>query len=241
MTRARDASERFVANLPAELRIGAAGGPRLVISPLIDIVPRAAAVELDGTRGIVFTSANGVRVAAGLTGRRDLPCFCVGEATTALARAQGWPADCAGLDADGLVDTLCRRRPAAPLLHLRGANARGDVAQRLTAAGLETREQVIYDQPLRSLSNEAKEALSGSDPVIVPLFSPRVARHFASMSTGGAPLFLAAMSDAVANPLLSLDFKRLEVADRPDAAGMAEAVARLAGLANRVVGGSGPK
>lgn len=235
MTRAKDASDRFVDALPPDLH------PRIVRSPLIGIVPVASGLDISGAKGIIFTSGNGVETASALTSRRDLPCFCVGQATTAKACATGWLAECAGRNADELVSALIARPPQAPLVHLRGVHARGGIADRLTAAGIETHAQAIYDQPLLPLSGAAIAALAGSDPVVVPLFSPRAARHFASLAEVSAPLFLAAMSGAVADPLKTLPFRWLQVAERPDIGAMADAVAAAAWQAIRVVGGSDPQ
>ncbi|MFC6688902.1 uroporphyrinogen-III synthase [Jhaorihella thermophila] len=234
MTRAREASDRFLALLPAETRADL----RVIHSPLIETVPLDVELSLAGVRGVIFTSANGVSAAARLTERRDLPAWCVGGATTAAARAHRWGAECVGRDADELVRTLIARRPEDPLSHLRGVHARGDIAARLSAAGIETREAVVYDQRLLPLTPQAVQALAGADPVIVPLFSPRAARHFASLATGRAPLYLAAMSHAVAEPVSSLNFNTLKVSKAPTAQTMAQAVTSLVARAGRVVGGS---
>lgn len=235
MTRPREAAERFVASLPPDLR--ARLSP--VFAPLIEIAAIDVSIRFDDARGIIFTSANGVAVAATLTDRRDLPCYCVGEATTRAAQDAGWRAECAGEDARTLVQTLIAAPPATPLLHLRGAHASSDVAADLSLAGCATRVQAIYDQKLLPLSDAALVALDGTDPVIVPLFSPRTARQFANCVTGRAPLLLAAISQAAAKPLCSLTFSGLQVAERPDARAMVRAVAVLADWANRVEGGSG--
>jgi len=102
MTRPREASEQFVARLPPPLRARLT----LVFSPLIRIEPAATAIDFGGARGLIFTSSNGVQVATGLTSRRDLPCYCVGEATTHAAQLAGWQAECAGTNAEGLIATL---------------------------------------------------------------------------------------------------------------------------------------
>lgn len=237
MTRPRAACEAFVAALPPQLRA------RLtpICSPLIEIAGCADVIDFGDARGIVFSSANAVGVAARLTDRRDLPCYCVGAATTRAARAAGWSAECAGEDADALVRALTVAPPAAPLLHLRGAHARGDIAGRLSRSGCMTRQQAIYDQRLLPLSDEALAVLDGAAPVIAPIFSPRTARQFADCLAGRAPLFLVALSDAVASPLVSLTFRGLEVAERPDAEAMVKAIAGLAEQAIRVEGGSHPQ
>jgi uroporphyrinogen-III synthase len=237
MTRPQEASDRFVAALPAALRARL----NIVVSPLLDIVTTATEIDMGDARGLIFTSVNGVAAAAGLTGRRDLPCHCVGDVTAAAARAAGWQARAVGDNAEAMIAALIADPPPAPLLHLRGAHGSGDVAGRLTDAGIPTRLHAIYDQPLLPLSAPALALLDGTDPVIAPLFSPRTARHFAGLARGRAPLFLAALSPAVAEPLETLAFRALDVAIRPDAASMVPLIADLAERANRVEGGPAPQ
>lgn len=241
MTRAPEASLRFVAALPPALRARL----NVVVSPLLDMVATATAIEHGDARGLIFTSGNGVAVAVGLSARRDLPCFCVGKVTAAAAVAAGWAARAMGENAQSLIAALIADPPPAPLLHLRGTHGRGDVAGRLTRAGIETRVQAIYDQRLLALSAPAMALLDGPEPVIAPLFSPRTARQFADLARGRAPLYLAALSPAVAEPLETIRFKvrlmALEVAAQPDAVSMGELVAALALRVNRVEGGSAPQ
>lgn len=223
MTRPQGAAERFVARLPRNLR--ARLNP--VYSPLIAIDPVADAIDFGDARGLIFTSSNGVSVAADLTTRRELPCFCVGAATTRAAQHAGWSAQHAGNNAEGLIETLHRTAPDGPLLHLRGRHARGKVAARLNALGVRTREQVIYDQPLLPLGDAARKILRMPTPVIVPIFSPRTARQFANIATGTAPLYLAALSKAVSDPLKSMKYTNLLVSPNPDAATMASLIEQL--------------
>lgn len=232
MTRPQGAAERFVARLPGDLRA------RLTVvnSPLVAIVPVATRLDIGDARGLIFTSANSVRIAAGLTPRRDLPCFCVGQATTLAAEQAGWQATCVGAQAEMLISTLHQARPDGPLLHLRGTHSRGDVAARLTGLGCLTRQQVIYDQPLLPPSGAARNILAGPAPVIVPLFSPRIARQFAKMCTGPAPLYLAALSKAVAEPIKALNYRGLTIASDPTADAMVRCVEQVINDAARVEG-----
>lgn len=233
MTRPRAAGARFVADLPDELRASLT----VCHSPLLRIVPIAEHIDFGAARGIIFTSANGVAIAAGATARRDLPCHCVGEWTTRTAREHGWQARMVGEDAAELIATLRADPPPSPLLHLRGRHGSGDIAGALAPVGCEVIVQVIYEQEVLALDDAAQTVLAGPGPVIVPLFSPRTARQFAKVARIGADVRAAAISDAAAAPLRDLPLQRLIVATRPTAAALADAVEMLAKPASRVEGG----
>lgn len=235
LTRPAPQSRRFLEQLSRGVRAQVA----VLISPLLEIAALVARLDTGPARGLIFSSGNGVAVAAAALTGRDLPAFCVGPATTQAARAAGWPAICAGSDAAGLIDHLKALRPDTPLLHLRGRHARGDVDLKLTAVGLPCTARAIYDQTLQPLTAAACEALESGAPVLVPLFSPRTARHFAEICPPGACVYLAALSPAVADEIKQLDYKDLIVCDRPDAAAMAASVAILAQRSNRVETGRG--
>ena len=235
MTRPHAASERFVAQLPACVL----SRVQIVYSPLLAIRPAAAAVDTSGMEGLIFSSANGVNAAISQDVRRDLPAYCVGPVTTETAREAGWDAQMAGGTAEELVATLLRQRPQSPLLHLRGEHSRGNIAERLTELGLTVREQPIYRQRLLPLTSEAQAIAAGSTPIIVPLFSPRTARQFADIWPENAPLLVAAISQAAADPLENLGLARLKVAKRPTPKKMRKAVKKLVKHAMRLEGASG--
>ncbi len=223
MTRPRAASDRFVAQLPDHIRSQVA----VIHSPLLKIEPLGVMVESDDSAGLIFSSANGVNAAALLNVERSLPAYCVGPVTTQAAQAAGWEAQMLGATAEGLLANLLKLKPNSPLLHLRGEHSRGNVAARLTESGLTTREQPIYRQQLLPLSDDASHAAKGDQPIIAPLFSPRTARQFADVWTGSAPLWLAAISEATAEPLKTLSFERLKIADEPTPDKMQKAVKKL--------------
>ncbi|OBY25872.1 uroporphyrinogen-III synthase [Leisingera sp. JC1] len=229
MTRPLEAAERFAASLPAE----ALAGLQVIYAPLMEIQVVQAPVRMQGIKGVIFTSANGVEAASRETAVR-LPAYCVGERTAQAAAELGWQAEALGTCADELAATLMQRRPEAPLLHLRGAHARGSIAQRLTDAGLPCGEQIVYDQVLLPLTEEAQTVLSAQNDVIVPLFSPRTARHFANLCGDGSHLYLIAFSEAVAEPLKGLNCKALRVSKAPDAPAMAAAVLDAAAQLSRL-------
>lgn len=223
MTRPQVASERFL----AELR--AAGAPEFtpVLSPLIDVIVTGALPDVGAADNLIFTSAQGVSSYQALGGPRGLTAYCVGSATAAAAEAAGLCTIDASGDAEALLSLLVQQRPDGPLWHLRGVHSRGDVAARLTQAGLPTQEAVLYDQRLLPLSATAKNALGGRIPVVVPLFSPRTATQFNAQKTGSAPLLIAAISPAVAEAVDAPYVVDMKVAQRPDAVAMIDVVTKL--------------
>lgn len=211
----------------------------VIHSPILEIKPLAVQVSTTDVQGLIFSSANAVNAAASLGIRRDLPAYCVGSTTTGTAKGAGWEAHMVGATAEELVAALLQIRPRSPLLHLRGEHSRGDVAERLTELGVTTREEVVYRQHLLPLSAEAQRVLHGDRPVIAPIFSPRTARQFADIWTGTAPLWLAAISEATAEPLKTLGYARLQIAKQPTPKKMRKAVKKLVKHAMRVEGEPG--
>lgn len=204
---------------PQSKRFAAALGLECLISPLI--APRFLAPDLPAHKALILTSETGALAARGLA-----PCraFCVGDRTAEVARSLGFDATSASGDAEALM-ALILSDPIAPLLHLRGREARGDIAARLTAAGLPTHEAVVYAQEEQALTPEAVAALQGQTPVIAPLFSPRSATILAAECariTARAPLRVVAMSQAVADAARALDPAPV-ISARPDGDSMLEA------------------
>ena len=219
LTRPEGANERFATALSEQVR----SRVTIIESPLITITP----VPYDdhpAPEAAIFTSANGVRFAPNGNGR---PAFCVGEATQDAAKTRGWAAQALGSDAGSLVTRLMALKPAGTIRHYRGEHTRGEVEDRLRRSGLSVDAQTVYDQRETALSDAAQGALSGQGPVIVPLFSPRTARIFAAQRRGSAPIWVAAMSDAVAAEASELAPDRMITAAEPTLLAMAQAVEKL--------------
>lgn len=226
LTRPAAQSARF-----AEDAVQALGPLTVVTSPLLELHFRDVAQPMDAA-GVIFTSANGVRAFTRLAPGNGLRAWCVGTRTAEAAKAAGFDAVTAGADADGLVARLIEGRPAGPLLHARGVHGRGEIAERLNSAGIETKEAVLYDQRALPLSEEAGDALAGDGPILVPLFSPRTASLFAAAAAEArASLHVVALSPAVAEALGKGPWASVDVAERPDAPAMIAAMAqRLAAV-----------
>lgn len=215
LTRPLDGARAFLASLPAEIikRTTPILSPLIAISPLTPTIPQAGFV--------IFTSATSIKFAGEGQARR---AFCVGANTTAKAKEHGWDAVELGQTADELVANLIDQAPEGPMLHLSGLHTRGNITERLTSAGVPTRNIALYDQTLCNLTSDAQKVLRGDTPVIVPLFSPRTACHFKDQMTGSAPLHIVALSRAVANELHSLSRQSLAICAEPTRDTMAEQV-----------------
>lgn len=241
LTRPEGPARRFAGQLGD--RFGPAVLP--VITPLMQvqfIAPDWPDVRPVGQpSALILTSEAGAAAAGDLVAAgADLPgfAFCVGERTAQAAREAGFAAIAGWGDADHLVDLILdhalTQPVTGPLWHLCGFDRRGDVADRLTRAGIATQAITVYRQDPQPLTAQAQAVLAKADPVIVPLFSPRSAQLFAeavrALGAGcAAPLWLAPISAAAAEAALDLHPARLEIAERPDAGSMLDAVARLMG------------
>lgn len=218
MTRPQDASIRFVSLLPDALQADLT----IIYAPLLQITPWAEPVSFDGYKGVIFSSANAVS-AVGCS-PNDFPAFCVGKRTCQVAKDAGWAAHFGGATADELVQWLATTLPEAPLLHLHGKHTRGDIAARLTAIGLPCNGIISYEQQLLPLTAAALREIDAQNSVIVPLFSPRTARHFASLGLDQKNLSLIALSEAVADELKDLKCNSLQVSKAPNADSMIDMV-----------------
>lgn len=205
LTRPLAGSRRFAAQ--------AAGlGLRCVISPLMRIEPVAHdSARLAAAKGLVFTSEHAIAAAGPGRGR---PALCVGDRTAAVARAAGYDVTEGPGDAVGLAP-LARGLVGEGWLHPGG---------RHLAAELGVPAMVVYDQLPAPPDDAARAALTGTAPVLLPLFSPRSARiagdAVAALAAGGtplAPLLLAAISPAAARAWTGPVPRALRVAGRPSA------------------------
>ncbi|NOX39524.1 MAG: uroporphyrinogen-III synthase [Alphaproteobacteria bacterium] len=154
----------------------------VTLSPLLHISVRDDPILLDGTDVLLFTSVNGVKAFGQASDRRDIPCFCVGDKTTIAAQHLGLSAISATGSLPDLVELVTRKAGIKPFstLHLRGAEVAGNLVKQLTRSEIDASEQIIYDQELLPLNDNATSLLSGPSPVVIPLFSPRTARAFSA-------------------------------------------------------------
>ncbi len=232
LTRPAAASERFAAMLRESF------GPELaiVISPLMAPVFLHPAVPDDRFDALILTSETGVEAARRISAEGvDLPAraFCVGDRTALMAQEAGFVAISAKGDADALIRLIGGDPTARRVLHLRGADTRGDIVQRLESMGLHARQAIVYSQQAQPLTAEAAKLLAGGLPVILPLFSPRSADLMVMAGPFVAPLWVAALSLAVAERAAGLHPDRLTVATQPEATALVHAIECLCAAGSR--------
>lgn len=175
-------------------------GVAIVTSPLIVPTFLNPTLPQKSWAGIILSSETGAEAAGRMKALLPDHAFCVGDRSAQAARAAGFMPQSAQGDAEALL-SLILSQPLAPLLHLRGREARGDLAKRLSANGIPTDEAVVYAQEERTLTAEAIALLRGTTPLLAPVFSPRSAQILATEChriAATAPIGLIAMSAAVA-------------------------------------------
>jgi uroporphyrinogen-III synthase len=201
-----------------------------LIWPLTRIVPTVTALKLPFTTGgLLFTSANGVRALAALTSRRDLPALCVGGATAETARKAGF-GDCFSADGDArALAELARRSGIGEFFHPRGRDAAGDLKGWLAETGQRVTEAVLYQaEETGAAPAPVAAALARGTIDLVTVWSPRasaiLARHLANAGATLDNTGLLAISPAAAGPLEASRFRRILVAEAPNAAAMLAAI-----------------
>lgn len=175
-----------------------------VVAPVLDWRPiEDVDLDLDTADALAFTSRNAVAAFSGLSGRRDVAVFAVGDATALAARAAGFVnVRSADGDLTDLAALIAEVRPGR-VLHPGPREAAGELPGARSVAIYETTET---GQP----------APDGIDGVLV--HSPKAARAVADALAGGKAegLFAYAISQAAAAPLHALNFRRVAVAQYPN-------------------------
>lgn len=217
LTRPAGSNSDFMAQIPAPTAVHLTP----VDSPLLRIDPIDQNSAIEESTVAIFTSVNGVRYAPPASGRR---AYCVGMRTTEKATAVGWKAVCAGQTASELVNYFVQNRPRGPFIHLSGTHVRGDIVQSLCDLGMTARPMPIYDQVLVPLSDAALAVLNKQTKVIVPLFSPRAAAHFAAVCPSNNHVRLVALSDAVAQSAGDIQKFDTMTADFPTTAALVQCI-----------------
>ncbi len=197
--------------------------------PLARIERLAASLpSADEVDAVLLTSANAVHA---LTPYRGLPVFTVGDSTARAARAAGVRQVTA---ADGDWRSLARllAGPAGPgrgarLLHLAGAEVRGDLPGAARAAGLRFERRLVYAARARDWLDPPTIGLLARGELDAALFfSPAHATIWRRLIERAAltdrlfPICAIALSAAVGEPLAGLPWRALGVAAAPEVAAL---------------------
>jgi len=163
------------------------------IAPMQDMVDLEAKPDFAKANALVFTSANAVRSFARRWAVRNLPAYCVGDATTAIAQELGLVAHSAGGDSADLSAMLASL-PPQNLLYLHGKNIRS----RLSVPGQTIAALPIYNQLALPLDEGTHRALAANELCATALFSPRSAALLVAESRNWPSLTCICLSAAVA-------------------------------------------
>jgi len=209
---------------------------KCLISPLLEIQQTGVLPTLSPFQALIFTSVNGVQAFAARTDDRRWPCFCVGDRTTAAAKSHGFSAISANGGAPELIELVASTLSPTDgeLLHVRGANAAGDIVTGLAAHGFKVRKSVLYRQLSLPLSMQATKALAAGEIDGIPLFSPRTAQLLeAKLITNPAwPLdhiTAFCISPNVTSVIKSLKLRHIETAPTPTRSGMLAIIEAILG------------
>jgi len=223
LTRPKDRSEAFAKEIEH-------CGWTSTIWPLLKIHPLLTepVIPQEG-HSLIFTSVSAVDALPEPVPTR-VSAICVGAATAAAARRRGITSitDVSG-DAQKLIQTLLAREPQR-YLHVRGVKTRGDIAASLTQAGCPTDEIIAYEAVASDYAPEKIDAAIMAGKIdAVALFSPRSAaildrlskvEWFSRLSTATA----FAISPATAEPVRSMGFVKVVVAEEPNGSAMRAAI-----------------
>lgn len=183
---------------------------------------------VDDVDAVLLTSANGAKALAAC---RALPVYAVGDATARAARAEGaTTVSTAHGDWRSLARLLgsdIGPPKGARLLHLAGAEVRGDLEGAAEAMGFAYQRRVVYAaRPVPFLAGDTVELLERQALDAVVFFSPAHATIWrrqierAAMEPLLFPLVAMALSEAVAEPLHGLPWRAVRVAAAPEVASL---------------------
>ena len=199
-----------------------------LIWPLTRIVwSDALPTVASGTNGLIFTSANGVRAMARTSPLRDLPALCVGARTAQAAREAGF-SDVRSADGDArALAKLVRQSGLSRLLHVRGADAAGDLAAWVRPAGIEVSEAILYRaEETGAPPADVAAALQGGTVGLLSIWSPRGARilmhRLRELSPPQIPCL--AISARAAAPFVQAGLAQPIIAENPSRAAMLTAI-----------------
>ena len=142
----------------------AAKGFDTLVAPVLAIQDLTPAIDAQAFDALIVTSRAGVSAFARLCSRRDLPVWCVGDATAQAARDLGFAeAISAGGDAESLRDLMkARASRTARYLYACAAEPSAPLTAWLWAEGLRVAQTAVYEtrEIVPDLSTEQRASLT---------------------------------------------------------------------------------
>ncbi len=212
LSRPRDDAEATAARLRTRTKAP------ILVAPVLEIVAVPALPPPPGAT-LILTSRHAVARVLGPGWR----VYCVGVRTADAARALGMSVIAVAENANTLAERILTDRPET-LAHLRGRHVAGDLARRLTAAGLAVTEIEVYQQVARALSACDCAALEAAPAIIAPVYSPRSAGLLSGQWPGAAPPPVLVAISVAAAATWTAQAARKVVAAHPDGAAMDQAI-----------------
>lgn len=190
-------------------------GHEPVLAPCLAITPLPARL-LAHPGALIVTSFQAIPALPETL--RNIPVFCVGDATAGKLRAAGFSrVESANGDATGLLRLITSRR--LPGTHVMAVGERHGLAlaRQLREAGISVLRRKVYAaRPLRALPEAALRALSRNEVDTALFYSAETARAFIRLAPSGtANIMACALSPTVALALDGLPWSKIRVALAP--------------------------
>lgn len=190
-------------------------GHEPILAPCLTITARAAKLPVLPA-ALIITSGQAV---PGLPDRlRQVPVFCVGDATAGRLRQAGFTSVAsAGGDASDLLRLISARRLPGTHVLVTGRALGLALTGQLRAAGIPVLRRVVYAaRPVSALDAPVRAALAAGQIAAALFFSAETAAAFARLhppATDGMDAY--ALSPAVADALRELPWRAIHVAEAP--------------------------
>jgi uroporphyrinogen-III synthase len=156
-----------------------------LIEPLLNIVPLDyKKPESTDYEGLIFTSANAVRVFGCPSGFANMTVFCVGEHTASAVREVGYSQITSGQDDGVELAALIAgtAKVGAQLLHIRGEHTAVFLEDILLKGGITVEVLTVYTaRAVERFSPQCRAALENEVLTAVTFFSKRTAENFLSL------------------------------------------------------------
>lgn len=214
-------------------------GHRVIHEPLTEIFlnhtarPMLEAAIMNDPDAIIVTSRYGVRALAALSELRDTMLLCVGDSTGSVAESLGFTRVCvAGQTVDDLLDyVIGAYDDGARFLYASAQHVRADLEKWLANYQMSVSRIILYEATASdSLSDTLIEQLKRGHIDASTFLSARSSEIFMKLlDKAGITETIHSMeafclSDAVAAPLKSGNWKNIIVANEPTLASLAESV-----------------